>query len=324
MTDLGTLTRLDPRQVWSGEATHFTPWLAAHIDELSKALGIELEINQVESDVGDFSLDILARDLGSNRTVIIENQLEPTDHTHLGQLLTYAAGKDAGVVIWIAREFREEHRQALDWLNARESEVQYFGVVIEVLQIDTSRPAVHFRIVASPNDWSRTARSSAKSSAEVSEKGERYRAFFQSLLDELREKHHFTNARTAQPQNWYSFASKMRDCPYSFSFAAGNRLRAELYIDAGDADENERILVAIQNRRAEIEAAFGESLSWELLEGKRACRVAVYAEGSIDDPADRLEKHRAWAVQKLEKFKEVFPSRVLPLLTPRKGNGIGA
>src|SRR3954463_2153574 len=162
MADLGTLTRLDPREVWKNESTDFTPWLAENLQRLAEVLGLELELTAREASVGDFSVDLLARDLGRDRKGIIENQLEPTDHSHLGQIITYAAGLDAGVVIWVSRHFREEHRQALDWLNrVHEGRTEFFGISLELLKVDDRKPAVTFRLVASPNQWSRTAATSS-------------------------------------------------------------------------------------------------------------------------------------------------------------------
>lgn len=316
MSKLGRLHRVDPRTVWRHEAHDFTPWLADNIELLGEVIGLELEVVEREASVGDFSLDILAHDLGRDRRVAIENQLAPTDHSHLGQIITYASGLEASVVIWIAREFREEHRQALDWLNRGDgATTEYFGVVLELLQVDDSKPAVNFKLVASPNDWSRQSKR-AVGTDEPSEKGTAYREFFQSLLDELRDEHHFTNAKAGQPKSWYSFASGTRGFKYSMSFAHGGELRAEIYIDLQDQAANEAAFDALLADKAAIEAAFGEPLRWERLESRRACRIACYATGSIEDPADQLEQYRKWAVERLLRFKRVFGPR-LPGLVAR-------
>lgn len=313
MSKLGKLQRVDPRTIWKHEAHDFTPWLAENIDMLSEALGIELELVDREADVGDFSLDILARDLGRDRPVVIENQLEPTDHAHLGQLITYAAGYEASVVIWVSREFREEHRQALDWLNRGDgATTEYFGVVLELLQVDDSRPAVNLRIVASPNNWSRQSKK-GPATDELSSKRTSYQEFFQALIDELREQHHFTNAKAGQPQNWYSFSSGTRGFTYGMSFAQTGELRAELYIDGGDAERNKAAFDVLAADKDAIEKAFGEALKWERLDAKRACRIACYTTGSIEDSGDQQEQHRKWAVERLLRFKRVFGAR-LPAL----------
>ncbi len=313
MPDLGTLKRIDPRTVWPREAQDFTPWLAAHIEHLGEALGLELELVDQESPVGDFSADILARDLGTGRPVVVENQLEPTDHSHLGQLITYAAGLEAGVVIWVCRELREEHRQALDWLNrGHGTTTEFFGVVVELLQIDGSKPAVNFRPVAFPNDWSRRS-ATATRGGNLTSKQQRYQQFFQQLIDELREEHRFTNARAGQPQNWYSFSSGARGFTYGVSFASGGRVRAELYIDTGDAEDNEAAFKSLHDAREDIEKEIGESLEWEALEGKRASRVAAYRDGAIEDPDEKLEQYRAWAVERMLLFQKVFGPRIQKL-----------
>lgn len=303
MDEFGTIEQVDLRMIWPGEASHFTPWLAEHIADLGTALGMELELLEREAPVGGFSLDLLARDLGRERLVVIENQLEPTDHAHLGQLLTYAAGYKAGAVVWIAKELREEHRQALDWLNQHtERGTDFFGVVIELLKIDGSRPAYNFRLVAFPNEWGK----GGGDGRSISPRGEAYRIFFQDLIDELREEHRFTGARIAQPQNWYSFASGFAGMSYSFSFAMNHRVRAELYIGTGDAERNQSIFDKLVESSEQLETDFGLPFEWEPLEEKLACRVAIYRPGSIDDESAVLDEIRDWAIERLLGFKATF------------------
>jgi hypothetical protein len=184
---LGSLSRIDARAVWIDEARHFTPWLAQNLAVLGEALGLDLQLVETEVHVGDFSVDIVARDLSSGHQVIIENQLERTDRGHLGQLLTYAAGQDSAMVVWISPVFRDEHRQALDWLNANTGEGRnFFGVEIELLQINDSPPAPHFKIVSQPNEWAKATNASTGQAA-PSELGLRYQKFFRGVLERFKE-----------------------------------------------------------------------------------------------------------------------------------------
>jgi len=309
-TSLGALKRLDVRNIWPNEAKDFTPWLAQNLSALGEVLGMDLELQGQEAPVGAFALDVLARDLGRDRLVVIENQLEPTDHDHLGKLLTYAAGHDAGAMIWIAKDIRDEHRQALDWLNQHtDGNIEFYAVVVEIVQIDDSRPACSFKLVAFPNEWRKSAIESKEGGA-TSERREAYRVFFQDLLDQLREKHRFTGARVGQPQNWYSFASGNSGITYGFSFALQGQVRAEIYIDRGDAGQNKVLFDALQASQEIIEREFGEALQWERLEDRRACRIAVYRTGSIESDTQSLQEIKAWAIERLLRLKKVFGSRL--------------
>jgi len=308
----------DLRATWPNEAQHFTPWLADNLAELGEALGMELELQQIEAPVGGYSLDILATDLNSNRPVIIENQLESTNHTHLGQLLTYAAGFDAGVIVWVTREFRDEHRQALDWLNQRTGETtQFFGVAVELWRIGNSLPAPHFNLVATPNGWRKGAVAVEPTSGTrgSSERSERYRNFFQPLIDTLREKHRFTNVRKAQPQNWYSFSAGYgQRVTYGANFTGQRRARVEVYIDDGDGDRNIRLLESLEIHMDDIESALGQTLDWQRLENRRACRIALDRPGSIEGDADTLAEIQEWMVNNLLKLKQVFDPKLAELV----------
>lgn len=313
MPSFGNLRRLTPREVWPNEAYDFTPWLADNIPLLGAALGMELELNAREADVGDFSLDLLATDLGTGRVVIIENQLTPTDHDHLGKLLTYAAGYDASVVVWISERIREEHRQTLEWLNQRTAEnTEFFGVVIEILQIDQSLPALNFLPVVFPNTW-RKGHNKPRD-AEPSSRGMAYQAFFQQLLDELREKYRFTSARVAQPQNWQQYSTGVTGIKYAASFSMDKCLRIELYIDYGDQSVNKALFALLEAEKDAIQAELGVPLEWERLEEKRASRIAIYRDGTIDFPEDQLSTLRSWGIEMLLKFRDVFGPRLRPLV----------
>ena len=313
MSNFGELKKVPLRDIWSHEATDFTPWLASNIEALGDALGLELELTEREASVGDFSLDLLAKDLGTSRTVIIENQLTQTDHDHLGKLLTYAAGFNASTVIWVSDVVRDEHRQALEWLNQRtDTETQFFAVVVEVLKIDDSKPAFNFKPVVFPNEWQKSKKQ--KASANTSSRGEKYRSYYQALIDELREKHKFTGARVGQPQNWYSFSSGIQGILYSAVFAQSGKARAEIYIDQGDQEKNKTLFDALKAREQEIAANYGSPLEWERLDDKRASRIAIYRDGMIDSPDSELEEIRKWHIENLLKIKQVFTPEIQQVL----------
>lgn len=316
MRTLSNLRKIDIRTVWANEAHDFTPWLVDNLDKLSETIGIDLEFIGQEQRTGDFSLDILAKDVQTNRFVVIENQFGATNHDHLGKVVTYASGHDASVVIFIAEKFREEHRQALDWLNQKTpEEVLFFGVEIEVVQIDTSNPAPLFKMVASPNEWGKSTRSSEGT---LTNRQAAYKAFFQRLVDELREEHHFTNARSASAQSWVSFSSGISTAYYGASFAARNRVRVEIYIDSLDQAENKDLFDALYAKREVYESEIGAELSWERLDNKRASRIAIYREGKIDDPEAKLEEFHQWAIENLLKFRKAFPATLLKQLKQKQ------
>ena len=163
--ELGSIEQIDVREIWEKEDADFTPWLAQeeNIRRLSLALGIDLVVEAEEKEVGPFRADILCKDEATEEWVLIENQLERTDHKHLGQLLTYATGLDAVSIVWIAKEFSEEHRATLDWLNKITNDRHnFFGVKIEILKIG-DQMAPNFKVVSQPNDWSRSISSAASS-----------------------------------------------------------------------------------------------------------------------------------------------------------------
>ena len=304
--ELGNIRNVPLRDIWPGEATHFTPWLAQNLQQLGAKTGMDLELETIEASAGDFSVDLVARDLSTNKLVVIENQFGPTDHKHLGQIITYSSVLNAGAVIWLAETIRPEHKSALDFLNQNLKEgLRFYAIEASIVRIDESKPAFILNVVSMPPELSLNGVETGAGSSEIKEA---YRTFFQELIDELREKYRFTNARAGQPQNWYTFSSdNSRIYKYSTSFAQRGRVRVEVYIDTGDGGQNKQLFDSLEKEKLKIENEFGAPLSWERLDGKRACRIAIYRDGEIDDSSEKLAETKEWIVKNLLQFKKVFP-----------------
>lgn len=313
-TPLGKLVRLDARAVWESEPHEFTPWLAENLDLLGEAIGLDIEMVQQEMPVGKFSLDIFAKDIGSGREIIIENQLDATDHSHLGQLLTYAAGLDAKVIIWISPQFRDEHRQAVDWLNQNSVEdVSFFAVELEIFRIADSPPAPNFKLAAQPSEWQKLVKAETKH-GQHSDRQVAYQEFFADLLSRLKKTDPaFTSASRVGYDNWITFSAGRSGFGVGANFFTGGRFRVELYIDTGDHDTNKRAFDMLLGERADIEDALGESLEWTRLENRRASRIYAHLEGDVTSPPDTLEALKGWGVDMLVKFKGVLGPRVKAL-----------
>jgi hypothetical protein len=315
---LGRIRTIDPRTIWPNETLDFTPWLRENIDVLADALGLDLVIHEAEVPVGGFNVDLVGEDVTSGRRLIVENQLAASDHGHLGQLLTYAGGLDATTIVWITTVVRDEHRQAIDWLNRHtDDDVAIFALQIEVIQIGDSMPAANLKPIATPNEWGRSLRR-ATEQAEPSEVATARQRFFQAALAELKaQKPGITNASRVGFNNWFSFAAGRTGFGYSWVFTGDRTFRTELYIDAGDAATNEGYLAALAKRRQEFESIVGNELHWDPMEGRRAARISVSIPLPAGDPSENTDLRR-WAVETLLAFNQAFraPVRTLVPLAP--------
>ena len=305
---LGRLTRMRARDAWPHEAHHFTPWLLQNAAELGEALGMDLELAEAEHSVGDFSLDLIGRDLATNELVIIENQLDRSDHSHLGQLLTYAGGTDAAHIVWIADEFRSEHRAALDWLNERTGQdTRFFAVEVSVVRIGDSPLAPLFDLVVQPNDWQKRVRSSSAQGA-PSDRQEQYRRLWAQCIDELRvQAPGWTHQRAPGGANWMSLPTGTSNVIYALVYAREGP-RVELYFSSNRADINEENFDRILARRAELEGAFGQSLEWQRLEGKKACRICTTTGLTLPDDDTSWETLVDWYVSSAVRLRDAIDS----------------
>ena len=314
--ELGRLSPIALRDIWEDEAIDFTPWLAEaeNLALLGETLGMELELEAQEIQVGDFRADILCRDPVDNARVLIENQLERTDHDHLGKILTYSAGLNVRTVIWIAKEFRDEHLAALEWQNEMTDErFQCFGIEVKLWKIEDSICAPQFDIVSKPNDWSPTVIQATQraTSEALSETQAQQKQFWTQLRDAMVEKG--SRVRWPKPNwgNFLIFSIGRADFSMEAWQASRNKeIGIRLYLTGQDATAHFYLL---KEQQAEIEEAFGEPLEWAEMPGKKSCRISL-RKGDMDptDVSDWPKQHE-WLADKLERFNTVFRPRIQAL-----------
>lgn len=312
---LGRLKQVALRSVWADEAGNFTPWLAKpeSLKLLGDTLGLELEPDSEEVAVGTFWADIVCRDSTNGNKVVIENQIEKTNHVHLGQILTYTAGVGAQTIVWIASKFTEEHRAELDWLNEHTTEeVSFFGLEVELWRIGTSSPAPKFNIVSKPNDWSKAVRqqSTAGADRQISENKRLQFEFWSAFKPFLEER---TKLRSSQPgyQHWLNaslgksgfhlcaIASHWNNETQSYGMP---EIRVELIIDGRQAKEYLELLRA---RRDELVASIGIPLTFHMAEGGKSAKIYVRRDCDFRDRAKWNEAFE-WLAKYLQLFSDTF------------------
>lgn len=315
---LGRLEQVSLREVWLSESSQFTPWLAKeeNLSLLADTLGLDLECQGQEQGVGPYRADIVCKDTTDASLVLIENQLEKTDHTHLGQLMTYAAGLDAVTIVWVAERFTEEHRAALDWLNEITNEkVSFFGLEIELWRIGTSAVAPKFNVVCKPNDWTKSGAGGGGGGtggpAVVTETKLLQQEYWLALREFLAERKSSLKPQKAHPQHWMTVSIGRS----YFNMAAlvntpENRIGVEVYMTGPLGKKHFKRLEA---QRAETEKEIGQKLDWRELPQKDASRILLLREDTnIKDKAAWPEQHQ-WLADALERFDKVFRPRIQAL-----------
>tara|TARA_B100000674_G_scaffold226900_1_gene186558 strand:+ start:159 stop:1130 length:972 start_codon:yes stop_codon:yes gene_type:complete len=319
---LGTLEKVDLREVWESENEDFTPWLAReeNINKLGQKIGLDLEVEAQEKRVGKFRADILCKDINTDNWVLIENQLEKTNHGHLGQLLTYATGLDAVTIVWVAATFNEEHKATLDWLNKITDEnYNFFGLEIELYKIEDSKIAPKFNLVCQPDNWSQSISREAKriEQGEVSETKLKQYKFWTELGKELQAADTPLKLQKVYPQHWTNIAVGKTGVHLGATFnTQQERVSAQLYII-----KNKNWFKELESQKDIIEKELGEKLSWQLLPEKAASRIALYRSNSDIENTDDWKEMLKWLVLKLEKLRIVFSPRLKNLrLDSEEGN----
>ncbi len=268
---IGRMKRVHLREVWKNEAKNFTTWLYDNLEVLAEELNMDLTADEMEKRVGPFSADITAED-ASGQKVLIENQLEKTDHVHLGQILTYVLNLDAKIAIWISSDPRPEHVTAIEWLNESSAGVRFYLIKVEAYRIGQSEPAAKFTVVTGPSE---------KTDIVVGEKkdlAERHKLsfdFWKSLLERSKQKTSLLGNISPGIANWIGTGSGVRGLGFNYAITLKSG-QAELYIDRGkDCDEeNNQIFDKLFSHKDEIEQEFGDTLRWERLNDRRAARIS--------------------------------------------------
>lgn len=307
---LGKLEKLDVHDYWASEAQDFTPWLAReeNIALLGEEIGIELEVQNVEQGVGSFRADIVCTDTVAGHKVLIENQLARTDHSHLGQILTYAAGLDAVVVVWIADHFREEHRATLDWLNrVTEKSLNFFGLEIELWRIGNSQPAVKFNAVVKPNEWTKPQ----PDPTGLSDTLLLYNDYWTAFREFASQSKSAVRVGQAFPQGWLTFPVGRGGFHLSATITKQKQL---VYVQLVIAGEDRLAHFGLlKSESSDIEREFGDLLEWrELPNGKESHIRKVFKNVDPAKKSDWPRQHEMM-LDALERLHQVFSKRVKSL-----------
>jgi hypothetical protein len=299
------LSKVDLRQLWTHEAHDFTKWLSEpdNLELLSDEIGIGIELIQIEANVGRYNVDVLAQEENTGRKIIIENQLEMTDHGHLGQLITYAAGHEAEFIIWLVRDAREEHQQAVAWLNEHtDDKINFFLVVVELWQIGSSDAAVKFSVVSRPNDWKKAVMETG-AGGEPSETKTMQLDFWQRFREFASPKYPELKLRNPLARNYYDVSIGRPDCHVLLSvLSRENKVCCELYIQ-----RSKELFSQLYQQKSAIEKDLDleGKIEWQELPERKSSRIGTFAPFDFDDDKN-WEQAFQWLAQNCIRFKKTF------------------
>ncbi len=297
--------QINPRKMWPNEAQNFTPWLAENIAELGEKIGMELEVVGQEVSVGPYSADILAKDIDTDAYVVIENQLEKTNHDHLGKSITYASALGAKTIVWIATDFTEEHKKALDWLNDNTNEdLAFWGVQLELWQISEETASMRLNIVSRPSTNVKTIKSKTNNE---SESRNIQLEFWTKFRDKLQSTKKIPTLQTPKPRYWYDVRIGRSNILLSnICSPQKNIVGVRLYIRSNVVEIYYPVLKA---KKDEINKALGSEPMWDANPEAKDKTIALSHDTDLTDP-DRMEEALDWLVQQTIIFYNVFSKEV--------------
>lgn len=304
--NIGKLQQVPLREIWKHEEYDFSSWLAQsdNLELLGETIGIDIVEPQTERSVGSFSADIIAEESNSGRKILIENQLEASNHDHLGKLFTYGSGLDAEVIIWIVKTARQEHEQAINWLNEHTDEkINIFLIEVEAWKIGDSDPAPRFNVIAKPNDWAKLIKQAgihAPSDYKLLQQK------FWEFLNELDERGALGN-RKARPRHWHDVSIGTSKAHISLTINKTNEtVGCELYIPH---DDDKKIFDRLFSQQSDIDGLINLPLEWMRLDDKRATRIRTSLPANIADET-KWEAYAQWLIDTSDIFRKVFSKRI--------------
>ena len=307
MPNIGKISRISIRDEFPNEEQNFTPWLKENLRYIGEKLHLSFNDDvETEVSVGRYSCDVLAY-TSDGRRVVIENQFGHADHDHLGKILTYAAGLEADILIWIAEDFLPEHITALNWLNSiasEENSPSFFALKINLIKIDDSRSALEVNPIVHPDQWARQEKA-ARISREISGKAKKYNEFwkhFISYFDSIKPR--FKN-RTAPYESWINFPSPNSKMHYTIYFQAGKFPSIALYIDGGTADENKEIFDKIRTHQPDLDSKF-PGLEWYDYPGNISKSINLCRDKEYDFSEENRNDVMKWINENMQEFERVF------------------
>ena len=301
---LGKLTEVNVRDLWKHEQYDFSAWLAKeeNIEELGNVIGLNLVDVNTEVYVGAYRCDLVAKDETTGIKVIIENQLEATNHDHLGKIITYASGLDAKVVVWVVKEAREEHRSAVEWLNNNTlSDIAFFLIEIHAYKIGDSLPAAKFEMVEKPNDFIKNTKGS-NSNGELNKSQAERLEFWEQFNTVVIEKGKPFSLRKASTDHWYNVALGTTGASISITLVnKANMVGVEVYIH-----DDKELFDALLEKKDEIEEQTGMKFCWERLDGKKASRIKYSIPGLDFDNHSNYHELMVEVIDKVLVMRNVF------------------
>lgn len=285
---IGKLEEVDIRELWKHEQYDFSEWLSKkeNIENLNDILGLTLVDISKETYVGSYRCDLFAKDETTGIKVIIENQLEMSNHDHLGKIITYASGLDAKVVVWIVKEAREEHRSAIEWLNNNtNSNINFFLIEIHAYKIGNSDNAPMFQVIEQPNDFIKNNKSINSNDTMNKSQSQRLE-FWNQFNNVLVERGKPFNVRKATTDHWYNVAIGTSDAHIDITLVNKDSvIGVELYIT-----DNKELFDKLYQKKAEIENDLGFKLDWRRLNNSKASRIVTFIKGlNFDDHSNYNE-----------------------------------